>query len=318
MSYRNWPLLFDIRNMKVDPEAHIFLVPEGERTHENMNNFNKKCEEWQAELLKNEPWPENIRTEKFAYEREDYKGRGIVYRPDTDEKLPTIIFTHGGSYLFWSIEYYNFMCSWIASKAHCVVVNLDFRMNIDVLIPDMFEDAYAGILAAVEQADKYGIDTDRLALMGDSSGSTIAAGLSIMCRDRKAPKISHRFLLAGGIGFDPEDLDNGNVNAAKTELMGAQNVVRRGFESIEQSQSPYFSPINDKHMEQCPPTTLIVGTADYMWREVSIYAKALVDAGVKVNVGLFQGMPHGFYNGYCGQGSKDFFDYMGEIVKEQM
>lgn len=318
MSYQNLPLLFDIKNMKLDPEAHLFLVPDGPRTYENMNQFNKKCEEWQDELLKDEPWPENIRTEKMSYERGNYTGRALVYRPDTDEKLPVIIFTHGGSYLFWSIEYYNYMCSWIAAKGNCVVVNLDFRMNIDVLIPDMLEDAYAGILAVVDQADKYGIDASRLALMGDSSGSTIAAGLSLICRDRGTPKVSHRFLLAGGIGFDPEDLDNGNVNAAKTELMGAQNVVRRGFENIEQSQNPYFSPINDEHMELCPPTTLIVGTADYMWREVSIHAKALIDAGVKVNIGLFQGMPHSFYNGYCGQGSREFFDYIGEIVREQL
>lgn len=318
MSYQYWPLLFDIRNMKMDPEAHLFLVPAGPRTHENMNRFNRQCEEWQNGLLKNESYPEHIRIEKFSYKRGDYQGRGLVYRPDTDEKLPAIIFTHGGSYLFWSIEYYDYMCAQIAAHGNCVVVNLDFRMNIDVLIPDMFEDAYAGILAVVSQADSFGIDGERLALMGDSSGSTMAAGLSIMCRDRGTPKIAHRFLLAGGIGFDPDDLDNGNVNAAKTELMGAQNVVRRGFESIEQSQNPYYSPINDRHKELCPPTTLIVGTADYMWREVSIHAKALLDAGVKVNVGLFQGMPHGFYNGYCGEGSREFFQYMGEIIKKQL
>lgn len=318
MAYQKLPLLFDIRNMKMDPEASVFLVPDGSRTHENMNAFNKKCEEWQEKLLKNEEYPANIRVDKMSYQRGDYTGRGLVYRPDTQEELPVIVFTHGGSYLFWSIEYYNYMCAQIAAHANCVVVNLDFRVNIDVLIPDMFEDAYAGILAVVKQADQFGIDASRMALMGDSSGSTMAAGLSIMCRDRKKPVISHRFLLAGGIGFDPEDLDNGNVNAAKTELMGAQNVVRRGFESIEQSQIVYYSPINDEHMELCQPTTLIVGTADYMWRESSIYAKALLDAGVKVNVGLFQGMPHGFYNGYCGRGSRDFFEYMGEIVKEQL
>lgn len=319
MSYANYPLLFSIRGpAEVDPKAHMFLVPDGPRTHEYLDSFNKTCEEWMEKLTKDDPYPDNIRKETIRYQRNGYIGRAIVYRPDTDEILPMCLFTHGGSYLFWTPEYYDVMCANIAARGNCIVVNIDFRMNIDVLIPDMFEDAYAGILAAVEQAGSFGGDPNRLALMGDSSGSTIAAGLSLMCRDRGAPKISHRILIAGGIGFDPEDLDNGNVNAAKTQLMGAQNVVKRGFKNIEQSQIPYYSPINDKDMGKCPPTTFIVGTADYMWREVSIYAKCLQDAGVEVNIGLFQGMPHGFYNGGCGEAAWDCWSYIGETMQKYL
>lgn len=320
MSYANYPLLFSLQGpTEVDPKAHMFLVPDGPRTHEYLDGYNKKCEEWMAEITKDDPHPEGVTMQTIHYQRGDYTGRALVFRPDTDETLPMILFTHGGSYVFWTPEYYDVMCRNIAKRGNCVVVNIDFRQNIgDILIPDMFEDAYAGYLAAVEQAPSFHGDPTRLAVMGDSSGSTMAAGLSLMCRDRGTPEITHRILLAGGIGFDPEDLDNGNVNAAKTELMGAQNVVKRGFKSIEQSQIPYFSPINDKEMEKCPPTTFIVGTADYMWREVSIYARLLKDKGVEVNVGLFQGMPHAFYNGGCGEAAWACWDYIADTVKKYL
>jgi acetyl esterase len=318
MSYPNLPTLFDVRCGKVDPDAHLFLVPDGPRTHENMDAFNKKCELWMKDITKNDPYPDNIKKIHMEYKRDDYVGRAIVYRPNTDELLPMCIFTHGGSYLFWTPEYYDYFCANIAEKGNCVVVNMDFRQNIDVLIPDMFEDAYAWILEAVNQADNFDADASRLVLMGDSSGGTMAAGLSLMCKDRGGPNISHRILIAGGIGFDPEDLDNGNVNAAKTELMGAQNVVKRGFKNIEQSQVKYYSPINDPNMETCPPTTFIVGTGDYMWREVSIYAQKLLKADVKVNIALYQGMPHGFYNGGHGEASEDVWAYIGETIKKSL
>lgn len=319
MQYENYPLLFQVRCGTQAPEAHNFLVPNGPRTHEYMDAFNKECEEWLKGITKDEKYPDNIRRTTMKYQRGDYTGRGIVYRPDTEDILPICIFTHGGSYLFWTPEYYDLMCANIAAEGNCVVVNLDFRMNIDVLVPDMMEDAYEGILETVRQASSFNADPARIALMGDSSGATMAMGLSIMCRDRvEAPKISHRILMAGGIGFDLRDLDNGNVHASETKLMGAINVIKRAFKDMAQSQHPYYCPMNDKHMEQCPSTTFVVGTADYMWREVSIYAKKLTDAGVDVNVGLFQGMPHGFYNGGCGPASRDCWVFVGEALKKYL
>lgn len=316
MQYENMPLLFKVRSGKQDPLAHNFLVPDGPRTHEYMDSFNQKCIEWLENITKDEKYPENIRKTTMKYKREDYEGRGIVYRPDTDDILPICIFTHGGSYLFWTPEYYDLMCSNIAAEGNCVVVNLDFRMNIDITVPEMMEDAYAGILEVVNQAASFDADPARIALMGDSSGATMADGLAIMCRDRvEAPGIAHVIHLAGGIGFDLRDLDNGNIHAATTALMGAANVIKRAFKDMAQSQHPYYSPINDKHPELFPSTTFVVGTADYMWREVSIFAKKLTDAGVEVNVGLFQGMPHGFYNGGCGPASKDCWEFIGEAIK---
>lgn len=319
MAYQNEPLLFQIRTMELAPGAKMFLTPMGERTKENMDAFNQKCLDWLKENTKDVPYPEHIRTEKMSYQRGDYTGRGIVYRPDTDEKLPVCILTHGGSYLFWSIEYYDLMCAHIANEGHCVVVNLDFRMNIgDIRIPDMLEDAYAGIVAVADQADRFGIDASKISLMGDSSGGTMTMGLGMMCKDRGKPVISHRVIIAAGVGFDPEDLDNGNTYAKETSLMGAQNVVIRGFESIEQSQHRYYSPINDDRMNECPPTTFVVGTADYMWRDVAIYSKKLIDAGVEVEIGLFQGMPHGFYNGYCGESSEECWKFIGEQLQKYL
>ncbi len=319
MAYKNEPMLFELRTLEVNPEAKMFPTPTGERTKENMDAYNEMCVEWLKGVTKDIEYPSDIKRMDMTYQRGDYTGRAFVYRPDTDEKLPVIIHTHGGSYLFWSIEYYDLMCSWIAHEGHCVVVNLDFRMNIgDILIPDMLEDCYAGIKAVIEQADNYGIDPEKLGLMGDSSGASQAMGLTIMCRDRGEINVPYRILIAGGVGFDPEDLDNGNAYAKETSLMGAQNVVIRGFKSIEQSQHPWYTPWNDKHVELCPPTTFVVGTGDYMWHDVAIYSKRLLAAGVPVEIGLFAGMPHGFYNGTHEASARECWKFLGEQIKKHL
>lgn len=316
MAFTDMPELFTLRNTSISPEAHTFLIPEGPRTHEYMDGYNLECEKWLKEVAKEEKIPETVHISTLYYTRGDYQGRAIVYRPDTEEKLPMVFHTHGGSFLFWRPEYYDLMCANIAEQGQCIVINMDFRQNIDILVPDMYEDVYAGILSVVNQADKINGDIQRLAIMGDSSGGQIAAGIPQMCRDRGTLTFIHQIIIAGGIGYDPKDLDNGNTSGSS--LMGAVNVVKRGFENLEQAMHPYYSPIYDEHMELCPSTTFVVGTADYMAHEVAVYGKKLADAGVEVNVGLFQGMPHGFYNGGCGQASRESWVYIGEQIRKHM
>ena len=61
MSYANYPLLFSLQGpTEVDPKAHMFLVPDGPRTHEYLDGYNKKCEEWMAEITKDDPHPEGV------------------------------------------------------------------------------------------------------------------------------------------------------------------------------------------------------------------------------------------------------------------
>lgn len=316
MAFANLPELFSLRMTEMSPEAHLFLIPEGPRTHEYLDGYNLECEQWLADITKDETYPESVKTSTVYYERGDYKGRALVYRPDTDEKLPIVFHAHGGSFLFWRPEYYSLMCANIAEQGHCIVVCMDFRQNIDVLVPDMFEDVYEGILSIAAKADEIGGDAKRLAIMGDSSGGQIAAGIPQMCRDRGTLKFAHQIILAGGIGYDPVELDNGNTCAST--LMGAVNVVKRGFENLEQAMNPYYSPVYDQHMELMPSTTFVVGTADYMAHEVAVYGRKLMDAGVDVNVGLFQGMPHGFYNGGCGPASRESWIYIGEQIRKHL
>ena len=311
---------FTVRcGMENGADAPTFPVPTGPRTWEYLNQYNRECEEWIKSFTEKEPYP-MVRKYHMEYHRKVYTGRAIIYRPDTKENgLPMMLYTHGGSFAFWTPEYKDFMCANIAEQGNCIVVNLDFRQNVDgIMVADMYEDAYAGILEAVSRAEEYGGDKSRIGIMGDSAGGQMALGMSIMCRDRGQVKISHRVILAGGIGFAPDDLDNGNVNAGVSDLMGTVNVVKRGFKSIEESLHPYYSPIYDPKMSEAPSTTFIVGTADYMWREQAIYARKLTEAGVEAEVALYPGMPHDFYSGSSMTQAKDAWKYIGERIRKYL
>lgn len=317
MSFPNLEGYFKIRcGELLAPDAHSFLVPTGPRTKEYLDQYNQECVDWMNEITKDDPHPD-VKRFTMSYHNDDYEGRALIYRPNTDETgLPMIMYTHGGSFAFWVPEYKDVMCSNIAYQGNCVVVNLDFRQNVDgVLIPDMYEDVYQGILEAVRQADRFGGDPTRLATMGDSAGGQMALGIPLLFRERGTLTFKHRFNLAGGIGFDPSDPDNGNVNASKTDLMGAQNVMRRGFSDPADVTKMYWSPIYDPDMAHSPSTTFVVGTADYMWHENAIYCRKLIDAGVDAEICLYPGMPHDFYGG----GSKaahDCWVYLGERIKK--
>lgn len=319
MAFPNLSGCFVIRcGSRLAPDAREFLVPTGPRTKEYLAQYNRECEEWIEKLTQDDPHPD-VKRFTMEYKNGDYIGRALVYRPNTDEKdLPMVMYTHGGSFAFWTPEYKDVFCSNIAHQGNCVVVNLDFRQNLDgVLIPDMFEDAYEGMLEAARQAERFGADPTRVATMGDSAGGQMALGIPLMFRDRGTLKISHRVIFAGGIGFDPNDPSNGNVNASKTDLMGAQNVMKRGFEKLEDCTNIYWSPIYDSQMENSPSTTFIVGTADYMWREQSIYARKLIEAGVEAEVCLYPDMPHDFYGGGS-EAARDAWVYAGERIRKYL
>lgn len=319
MSFPNLEGYFKIRcGSRLDPEAHMFPVPTGPRTKEYLDKYNQECVDWINEITKNDPHPD-VKRFDMTYKNGDYNGRAIVYRPNTDEKdLPMVMYTHGGSFAFWVPEYKDVFCSNIAYQGNCVVVNLDFRQNVDgVLIPDMYEDVYQGVLEAVRQADRFGADPTRIASMGDSAGGQMSLGLPLLFRDRGTLKFTHRIVFAGGIGFDLDDPDNGNVNASKTDLMGAQNVMKRGFKDLKDALGIYWSPIYDPDMKNSPSATFIVGTADYMWREQSIYARKLIEAGVEAEVCLYPGMPHDFYGGGS-EAAHDCWVYVGEQIKKHL
>lgn len=277
---------------------------------EDVEKLNRDKIAYHDSLVAMEPKPQVI-SEDMHYENQGYTGTVTVHRPTKGESLPILFYFHGGAFTIMQKENYDFECQRLAEEGNCVVFNVEYRPALEgFTILELYEDCYAAILEGVKQAGHFHGDPEKIAVAGDSAGGSIAAGMTILCRDRKGPKIGRQFLLYMGAGFDLSDIDNGNDSE-----LGTANIVKVCFKKPEDSQLPYITPMYDKDMASLPPTTFIDGTCDFILEDTLHYSRALIDAGVDVTVRLYEGIPHGFF--YLNlEESKDCIRYIGEVMRE--
>jgi acetyl esterase/lipase len=111
-----------------------------------------------------------------------------VYRPkNSKEKLPVIVSIHGGGWVYGNKEIMQFYCMSLAEKGFAVV-NFSYRLSPDYKHPTPLIDTNHVIYWVIENADKYGFDTDNTFLVGDSCGANLVGLYSCLCVDKSYAK----------------------------------------------------------------------------------------------------------------------------------
>src|SRR3979409_1396335 len=118
-----------------------------------------------------------------------------LYRATATGNLPVLVFFHGGGWGVGDIESHDTGCRHLANRAECAVVSVDYRLAPEHKFPAAVEDCFAATSWVAQEAAALGIDRDRLAVGGASAGGHLAAGVSLMARDRETPKLRCQALL---------------------------------------------------------------------------------------------------------------------------
>ena len=102
-----------------------------------------------------------------------------LLRPDAwdcavEEKLPTVIWVIGGAWQETAPLRYAAELAFLA-KAGYNVAMIDYRVNSEARYPAQVQDVKTAIRFLRAHADKYGVDENRIAIMGDSAGGYLSA-----------------------------------------------------------------------------------------------------------------------------------------------
>lgn len=102
-----------------------------------------------------------------------------IYLPaNVKGKVPLIVFIHGGGWLsndkYSDMGYMKETVSEILESGFALA-SIDYRWSTQAAFPAQMLDCNAAISFLVDNADKYGLDIDRMALMGFSAGGHLAA-----------------------------------------------------------------------------------------------------------------------------------------------
>ena len=264
-----------------------------------------------AEAARSEPliFPELLRPlelpavrfeERVFGTREDEKLTLDVYRPAYEHgPLPGLIVVHGGSWQSGSNAEFVALNAYLAGRDY-VVAAINYRLSPPHPFPAGRDDVLAAIAYLKVYGKDFGVDPERLALLGRSSGGQLALLAAYTAGE---PAIKGVISIYG-----PTDLQFGYEHPAAARLFDTREALTTylGGSPADVSDA-YFaaSPINFV-TSSSPPTLLIHGMRDGIVSpdESARLEARLLQAGVKH---LFVKMPwatHGCdrsFGGPCGQ-----------------
>ena len=145
-------------------------------------------------------------------------------------------------------------------------------------------------------AEANGGDHTRIAVGGDSSGGMLAAVVSLMARDKKAPHICCQLLLYPALDYYlPGTL---SYQEFSTDYSLTRNTMKWFYghylpKEFDLNDS-YLFPARAKSHKNLPPTLIITAEYDPLRDEAEQYAVVLEKAGALVTLKRYDGMIHGF------------------------
>ncbi len=93
------------------------------------------------------------------------------------EKLPLLIYIHGGGWVSGLRQVRRFYCKNWAENGY-VCANIDYDYANDAKHPEHIRQIFKGIEYVLDNAEKHGIDTSRVVVAGESAGGYFAALVS--------------------------------------------------------------------------------------------------------------------------------------------
>jgi acetyl esterase/lipase len=244
-------------------------------------------------------------TPSGAVEHTDHLAPGGPGDPDVPVRLhrergitaprPALISIHGGGYVIGSHLADDGRFDRWSPRLRCVGVSVGYRLAPETPYPGPLEDCYAALRWAYENARDLGIDPGRIGIIGGSAGGGLAAGLSLLARDRAQipvafqvlsyPMLDDRLATRSGRAGAPLWGPSANQFGWRSYLSG----LHRGDDI-----PGYAVPARASDLAGLPPAFVMVGNLDGLLDEDVDYARRLIAAGVPTDLHVFADGPHAF------------------------
>ncbi|MEX1034361.1 MAG: alpha/beta hydrolase [Sneathiella sp.] len=218
-----------------------------------------------------------------------------LYKPTADLSLPVLVYYHGGGYIRGSLDSHDGLCARLAKYGGFAVLSIDYRLAPESCFPAAVEDAIAAFRWAVHHGKDQGLDPQRVAVGGDSSGGCLAAVVAQQVKAAQGGAPVFQMLLYPTL--------DAHLSAESYKLF--EDGFFLTYERIRDYRDMYLnnaterddiraSPILNPDLAGLPPTLVITAGFDPLRDEAESYGKALRAAGVEVGVVRFPAMVHGF------------------------
>jgi acetyl esterase len=218
-----------------------------------------------------------------------------VFRPVTDRVIPTLVYFHGGGWVWANVDTHDRMTREYAAAGQVAVVSVDYALSPEAKFPQALLECAAVVRFVAEHGADWGLDPTRIFVGGDSAGGNLALATALLLRDTAGPPLQ-------GI------LANYPVSDARFDTQSYQAYGAGGYGLNTERMAFYWSVYVPHEIDRLhplaaplradlaglPPVIVLLAELDVLRSEGEALVAKLRAAGVHVETKTFTGTVHGF------------------------
>jgi acetyl esterase len=218
-----------------------------------------------------------------------------IFRPvGVTRALPAALYFFGGA--FWMRSYdsedMQSLCRRLAVEAEVAVVEIDYALAPEHPYPAALHEGMAVLTWMSQHGAERGIDPERLAVGGLSSGGALAAGLALLARDAGGPTLRLQILEVPAVDLALSLSASPPAGSSPAEIAGLVEFQRFYLPDGVPAGDPYVVPAETPTVEGLPPTMILSAELDVLVPSGNAYADRLRAAGVPCVAIVFGGQVH--------------------------
>lgn len=207
-----------------------------------------------------------------------------VGRIKKEKKLatPTIFYYHGGGWSSADKSLYTKFCKDLVERGFCVV-NVNYRLMPEYDLETALSDCLKCTNYVLQNKDKYGVDSNKIFMAGDSAGAHISALLA----GQKQQNLFELPCTIKGLGLYYGVYSFFNLKSSEMKLLHTYHEMFKVSKKKKLEEFYYLYSPSSYVDENFPPCFVTSGEVDKLHNESKEFVKLLNENNVKTKVLFF-------------------------------
>ncbi|AHH93964.1 alpha/beta hydrolase [Kutzneria albida] len=239
--------------------------------------------------------------DKPAVDVEDLVADGVpvrIVRPQgTTGPLPVIVYLHGAGWVFGNAHTHDRLIRELAVRTGAAVVFPEYSLSPEAQYPVAIEQNYSVAAWVQRSGSEHGLDSERIAIAGDSVGGNMTAAVTLLAKQRGGVRFRQQVLF---YPVTDAAFDTDSYHQFATGYFLRRDAMQWFWDQYTTDESARAeitaSPLraSTEQLTGLPPALVITAEADVLRDEGEAYAAKLRTAGVEVTATRYLGAIHDF------------------------
>lgn len=212
-----------------------------------------------------------------------------------ESNLPIIMFFRGGGWVIADLDVYDATPAALAKKTGAAVVSVDYPMGPESKFPAAHDEAIEAYQYVLKNAQGWGYNPGKVALVGESAGGNLAINTAIAAREQGLPKpvaIVSVYPVATTAMDTPSKKEQAAAKPLNTPMMAW--FMKHATNGGSDTQDPRLNLVA-ANLKGLPPITVINAEIDPLKSDGDMLVAKLKEAGVETTHQLYTGVTHEFF-----------------------